>query len=729
MKYVYNGLGQKVQQIEDQGGLSLVTSYSYYTDGELHTVTDAEQKVTTYTYDALGRVKTVQDALSQATGYTYDAAGNLRSLTDAKTQTSSFSYNGLGSITGDTRPMGQSTTYSYTESGKLEAKTGARGQRTEYLYEDGTNLLTDIYYFDENDVQSGHVSFSYERGQLSGYDDGEISASYDYNAFGQKLSETVNYPDFSKTFSYTYDNSGQKRSFTMPDGDTVSYSYDDANQLSSVRVPGAGSVSYPSYTLGRPDSMSSPGDTRSYAYDALARLEDLDSASFDASYSYDDAGNILTKTTGDGTYEYDYDDLYRLTDVTDPVSDDETYTYDAVGNRASASNTTGDIEHNANNELNLYGDISFDYDANGNLTAKTSASESWAYSDNVRNRLVRVEENDLLIAEYGYDPFGRRLWKEVDGERTYFLYADEGLVAEYDEEGVELRSYGYKPDSTWGTDPLWLKEGGEYYWYQNDDLGTPQKLVDSSGTVVWSAIYSAFGEASIDIETVTNNLRFPGQYYDEETGLHYNWFRYYDPEIGRYTKIDPIGFSGGEINLYGYGRNNPIIFRDVDGRLVIDPSCKMFVEQIKESEKEIKKAAKKCLPSTEKPEKAHYEALIKLLDSVTVKCENSCLNEEEGVGYCGMKDEDHPNTFTLTYCGLGDKDAKEKYDVECPTCTTGTILEELLHLLPELKYDHDPYDRRVPVLDGYHIPSVIKDCLPGCSDEPEPYLVAPDLMG
>ncbi len=157
------------------------------------------------------------------------------------------------------------------------------------------------------------------------------------------------------------------------------------------------------------------------------------------------------------------------------------------------------------------------------------------------------------------------LWKEMDGTRTYFFYADEGLVAEYDESGNVIRAYGYQPDSMWTTDPLWLRQNGQYYWYQNDHLGTPQKLIDINGTVVWSAQYTAFGNAQVQVETVTNNLRFPGQYYDAETGLHYNWFRYYDPGIGRYLKVDPIGFLGGDVNLYPYVWNDPANWVDPKG--------------------------------------------------------------------------------------------------------------------------------------------------------------------
>jgi RHS repeat-associated protein len=97
-----------------------------------------------------------------------------------------------------------------------------------------------------------------------------------------------------------------------------------------------------------------------------------------------------------------------------------------------------------------------------------------------------------------------------------------------------------------------------YYTYQNDHLGTPQKLLNQSGAVVWSATYDAFGKASVDAASiVTNNLRFPGQYADQETGLHYNWNRYYDPKSGRYISSDPIGLRGG-VNTYTYVGGNPI---------------------------------------------------------------------------------------------------------------------------------------------------------------------------
>ena len=212
---------------------------------------------------------------------------------------------------------------------------------------------------------------------------------------------------------------------------------------------------------------------------------------------YDEVGNILQKTTEHGNYTYGYDVVSRLLTADNPVLNDESYTYDDVGNRITDSSVSGSWSYNLNNELLGYEDVEYDYDENGNLTEiRIGGSVVWTYVYDAANRLVHVEDGTGTISvDYYYDPFGRRLWKDVGGTKTYFFYSEEGLIAEYDENGVEMRSYGYKPDSTWTTDPLWLKEGGAYYWYHNDHLGTPQKLTDSSGQVVWSAQYTAFGEA------------------------------------------------------------------------------------------------------------------------------------------------------------------------------------------------------------------------------------------
>ena len=112
---------------------------------------------------------------------------------------------------------------------------------------------------------------------------------------------------------------------------------------------------------------------------------------------------------------------------------------------------------------------------------------------------------------------------------------------------------------------------GEVYYYGNDQLGTPQILTDSTNTVVWEAVYKPFGEAEVnEHSTVVNNFRFPGQYYDQETGLHYNYHRYYDPSTGRYLRPDPIRNPLMIQNLYLYTDGNPISKTDPFGLITID---------------------------------------------------------------------------------------------------------------------------------------------------------------
>ncbi len=182
------------------------------------------------------------------------------------------------------------------------------------------------------------------------------------------------------------------------------------------------------------------------------------------------------------------------------------------------------------------------------------------------NRLIEVRDaNNTLIAAYSYDPFGRRISKDAGTSKTFYLYSDEGLIVEADASGQVTKSYGYAPQSDYGTQPLFMRTGNNYYYYQLDHLGTPQQLTSQSGQVVWRASYDAYGNATVDPgSSITNNLRFPGQYFDAETGLHYNWMRYYEPATGRYVASDPVSLYAG-VNLYAYAFGNPANIYDPYG--------------------------------------------------------------------------------------------------------------------------------------------------------------------
>ncbi|MVW98375.1 type IV secretion protein Rhs, partial [Pseudomonas sp. PB100] len=177
------------------------------------------------------------------------------------------------------------------------------------------------------------------------------------------------------------------------------------------------------------------------------------------------------------------------------------------------------------------------------------------YRYDCQHRLIAVTQPNGQTASYRYDPFGRRISKTVDGITTEFFWQGDKLIAEHHAD--RHRSYLYEPDSF---RPLALLDGfgptdTQPYHYQLDHLGTPQELTDPDGEIVWSAHYRAYGQISrLDKGKIDNPLRFQGQYFDQESGLHYNRHRYYNPDIGRYLTPDPVKLAGG-INAYQYVPN------------------------------------------------------------------------------------------------------------------------------------------------------------------------------
>jgi RHS repeat-associated protein len=568
--YAYD-LNSRLQQ--STNALGQATSFTYDANGNLLSTRDAEGRTTTFYYDALGRKIGHRDALGHETLYDYDEAGNLVQLTDANGGRTRFTYDANNRRTSQTRPEGEQTTYFYNEINQVRSVVYGGGHQVEYRY-NGLGLPDTVKYYgpSASNLADKTVRYDYDvNGNLTRYTDGTTSADYLYDDLHRKVSETVHYPHFSKTYTVDFPDNWHI-DFTGPDGVTVASSYDASMRLSDISVPGAGSFDFTNYDWARPQTITLPTNTTIHkSYDALMRTTGIlvqDSATtqlMSRTLSYDKVGNLLAKQTEHGLYRYNYDELNRLTDTLNPGLPDEHFTYDPLGNRLTDNGVSGPLSYNRNNELTSLGGVTLSYDDNGNMVANNWPGIEQRYVYDETKRLKQIKDpTGAVTAEYYYDPFGRRLWKEVDGARTYFMYSGEGLIAEFDDNGTQIRGYGYAMGSTWTTNPLWLKEGGDYYFYLNDHLGTPQKIIDAAGAVVWSARYDSFGNAVIDIETISNPLRFPGQYYDEESGLHYNWNRYYDPFLGRYIQSDPLGLDAG-INLFVYANNRPLTVIDPKG--------------------------------------------------------------------------------------------------------------------------------------------------------------------
>ena len=572
-KFTYNKM-QRVTVATDvlDQTTSHTRSYVYDAAGNVIATADEQGKTTQFEYDALNRLVKTTDPLNGATRRKYDDRGNLIELQDPNNGITFYEYDKNNRLLKVIRPMLEEIVYEYDTVGNRTAVNDTKGQRIEYTY-NAINRLTQVRYYAAGDHQNPikTVDFTYdELGNIKTYNDGTTSATYTYDDLSRKISESVNYGPVSLSYAYTYYANSVKKTFTGPDGNTITYSYDENNRLVGTNIPGQGQITnlFDQAHWNSPAKTMLPGgSTTDYGYDPLMQLKTITSKDpgqnplMTRSYQHSPAGNVSTKNTEHGNYTYQYDDMYRLTQAVNPTLPDEAYTYDALGNRLTAAGVSGNWTYNANNELTGYDTNAFVYDDNGNMTQKIVDDQTTNFIYDTEDRLIRVENSvGSTLASYYYDPFGRRLWKDVGGVKTYFLYSDEGLIGEYDSTGAEIKTYGWAPDSTWGTDPLFVKISGTYYWYQNDHLGTPQKLTSTNGAVAWAATYTSFGEAAVDASSIIiNNMRFAGQYLDEETGLHYNMNRYYDPGIGRYLRIDPFGDG---INLYAYVLNNPLSFID-----------------------------------------------------------------------------------------------------------------------------------------------------------------------
>ena len=178
---------------------------------------------------------------------------------------------------------------------------------------------------------------------------------------------------------------------------------------------------------------------------------------------------------------------------------------------------------------------------------------------------MQVRRFDRLIAEYVYNPFGERVKKTVYQAQgppsiTYFLFDGSSLSAQVDGEGELIDQYVYLEDYR----PIARLSGGDIQAIHTDHLGAPRLVTDSEAQVIWQARYSPFGAATVEIAQIDLPHRLPGQQLDAETGLHYNYFRHYDPSTGSYTTSDPLGLVAG-YNTYGYVGANPLSAIDPRG--------------------------------------------------------------------------------------------------------------------------------------------------------------------
>lgn len=519
----------------------------------------------TYTYDALDRVTQVTDPSGFNTTYQYDGLSDPTSTTAPDSGTKSLTFDAAGNVLTALDANGNTVTYTYD----------VVDRRLTASYADST--LNVVYHYDQPNSATG-CAVSYPIGHLTQVVENAVTTTLCYNAQGFVIQKSQTLNGITDVTNYTRSAAGRLLAVTHPDGNQVNYALDVDGRVSAVSVTTtsgtttvASNVTYEpfgpmtSYTLGS-------GQTVTRTYDANYRLTDLVSPAFTLHVARDVMGNINAIGDAPGanpaTETYGYDPLYRLTSITEANGSVlEGLTYNQAGDRLTKTGSglaTGAYTYNTGtHQLNATGNASRTVDASGNTTAISEAGTTYGFGYNGRNRLSVAQVNRSTVATYVYNAIGERVAKTSSGAAERYNYGmDHQLLDEY---GTTNRDYVYLNGvpvanvDTQGTNTT-------VAYVTADPSGTPRAVTDVSGTVLWAWPYegNAWGELAPVTNGYTYNLRFPGQYFDIETGLANNLHRDYDSAAGRFAQVDPMGLRGG-LNGYAEVSNNPLNRIDPDG--------------------------------------------------------------------------------------------------------------------------------------------------------------------
>jgi RHS repeat-associated protein len=507
-------------------------------------------------YHDAERLSSITDRLGNRIAFAYDDQGRMTSITDPNGRATSFRY-GRSDRPDETRfPDGSVETYEYDPAGQVR-RIIAGAEPFAEITRDELGRPIEIRYGD------GEVCrFAYDgRGNVTEASNPEMTVRYEYDDSGRVVKED----QAGQIIEYQYDVAGDMVGLIYPTGEAVAFHRDAELRLDGIKDWAGGQHRFTYAGEDRGYEHSFPNGLRAEV--ALAETgqplamtvrpgDAAGRAVFSLGFQYDDEDRLRSLVDSDfGARTYGYDVEGRLLEVEAENGDmREVFTYDPAGNRTSRNGTRA--EFNALNQLISQGTTRCHYDDRGNLESYDGPQGPWRFVYNRRNLLIRAVSGSGRVVEFGYDAFGRRVWKRSGAKEIRYVWAGEQLIREVETNGPETvaRDYLYEPATF---SPLAARVQGEIYGYHRDHLGTPRRMTDGLGRVVWSADYRAFGEAIPRIEQVANPWRLPGQYFDEETGLHYNRYRYYAPALGRYLTRDPLSFVAGT-NFYIYVDNDPI---------------------------------------------------------------------------------------------------------------------------------------------------------------------------
>jgi RHS repeat-associated protein len=571
-RYQYDDRGLVVAASDPRGG---VTRYEY--DGERNPIAayHPDGAVTRAAYGGLGWITERTDALGRVTRLLYDREGEVVAVVNARGERFSFEYDRAGRVVGTTAFDGRTVRYAYTPGGKKTKSVDADGRVTRYAHDAVGNLVEqawpdgteDRYVYDALDLaieaHSEDAKVFFERdlcgrvlresvvsggrrtdvrstydaaGRRSSVRIGDRAIAFERDASGHVAARVY---DGTRRQTLERDVLGRVVASALAGGGRVERTYDLGGKLGGVRVLRPKSREVVDEGLALTERFE-PTVWRTFEYGAdgeLARVRDLTAG--ETTYAYDPIRQLVERTLGRTR---------------------EAFAYDATGNLLGAGGTSI-VE--AGDRLVRAGDLSLEYDAAGRLVAKTRVdatgrASTWRYAWHPSGCLASATDPSGKTTRFSYDAFGRRTRKRAgDGAETFFAWDGDVLAVEQRQRtkgaSIDERTYVFDEDAPFV--PAAQHTGAGWFDYVTTPVGTPTELVDDVGHVGWAATISALGQLEDERATRTDTpLRMPGQYADDETGLHYNRFRYYDPELGRYISPDPISIEGG-LNEWAYARN------------------------------------------------------------------------------------------------------------------------------------------------------------------------------
>jgi RHS repeat-associated protein len=596
-KYNPSGNGQLTEFIDARNNK---TTFTYDPDGNVETVTGpligspSYSLVTTYGYDDVGRLRTLTDARGNVTGYEYDGIDRLKKVTYPDTKTVEYTYFCCGQNTMKDENE-NITTYQYDADNRLWKVFDPEGGVTEYQYDANGNLR---YLIDPKNQTTEFMYFNQvDRLEKIKYPEGDPVEQFDYYGAGnlkwkktRKLEQTdygynknvrltsISGPGVS--IGYGYDKAGNRESMTDATGSTT-FEYDELNRLKYGIYPGGKRIDYSYDEVGNLHTIATSFGLVSYDYDAYNRLSRITLPNLNViDYHYDEnnyKGSLTSIHYPNGTYTtFDYDNRNRMTGLTNNrpggIISQYVYTLDGAGNRTNVSfqeplswvpSMVGvDYSYLPGNFLTAAGATTYSYDPNGNLYTRTQGGNTTTYTFDSQDRLTGVSSPSLNI-QYQYDGLFNRVSKTDSGATTKYLVDPNGflpqVIAEMDGTGNILSYYVYD-----GIGLVAKMTGANSYYYHYDGSGNTISMTDSSGNMVNKYAYDEFGNLVNAEEIVPKPFLYVGQYgvMDDDNGLLYMRARYYDPEVGRFINKDPIGFLGGDPNLFCYVGNNPVNWVD-----------------------------------------------------------------------------------------------------------------------------------------------------------------------